>query len=238
MTGLERGTRYLRPALAASAAAALLLSACSGKQRLGQYDFRDRSLGVVTLAPAHPEVLTGASFRIDPEQPRETLIRLGTEIAREASAYQVRSRLDAAAANVDVSGRMGERTLEHAARHLRARPVADARRADYELEVRVRRYGIVAASWTAQAHFLLDANVMLLDGPTGRRIWQRRVQARDPVRMTVVAGGDRTVTNVVSAIALASMSQAEIERALESLADFASDAVVAALVRGLDAARR
>src|SRR5690554_4820268 len=143
------------------ALAALTLPACSNKQRLGEYDFRNRTLAVVTIAPPHPEVFSGASLgRVDPDDAVGLLLRAGSEAVREVSAYRVREKLERAAREVDVSGRMSARVLENGARHLRARPVADPG-ADYELEVRVRRYGIVAASWTEDAYFAIDAAVIL-----------------------------------------------------------------------------
>jgi hypothetical protein len=213
-------------------------SACSSKQRLHQYDFRGRTLGLVAFGPAHPEVLGGMSLRVDTDDPVDALVRIGSEAAREVQAQRVRPRLSEAAARVDVRGRIAARTLEHGARHLRAEPVADPRRADYELEIRIRRYGIVAASWTSPAYFLVDAEMTLLDGGTGRRIWTTRLQQRDRVQPYAFAGGDRTVTNTVTAIALANMSTQEIEHALELLADYAADHMVGRLARGLDAARR
>lgn len=224
---------------AALVAAALVLTVpgCSNKQRLGEYDYRGRTLAVVTIAPPHPEVFSGASFaRVDPNDPIGLVLRAGSEAAREVSASRAREKLDRVARDVDVSGRMSGRTLENAARHLRAVPVTDPR-ADYELEVRIRHYGIVAASWTEDAYFTLDATVTLLDGATGRRIWRTDVRARDPVQVAVVGVGDRSVTNVITAARLAGMSEDEIRRALESLADFAADAVVSSLARGLDDAR-
>jgi len=68
-------------------------------------------------------------------------------------------------------------------------------------------------------------------------IWRTNERSRDPVRVAVVCVEDRSVTNVITAARLANMSEDEIRRALESLADFAADAVVAALARGLDDAR-
>src|SRR5690606_9280773 len=62
------------------------LVACSNKQRLGEYDFRGRTLAVVTIAPAHPEVFSGASFaRVDADDPVELVLRAGSEAVREVS---------------------------------------------------------------------------------------------------------------------------------------------------------
>jgi hypothetical protein len=209
---------------------------CSSKQRLGEYQFRGKTLGIVTFGAAHPEVFGGLSLGVDVDNPVEALVRIGSEAAREVQVQRVRPRMREAAARVDVKARIGERTLQHGARHLRAVPVTHADAVDYEIEVRIRRYGIVAASWTSPAHFLIDAELALLDGSTGRRIWRTRLQERDPVQPFAV--GHRNVTNVVTAVALANMSTEEMERAFELLADYAADHMVARLARGLDAARR
>jgi hypothetical protein len=218
--------------------------ACSSKPRtpppphpLSQYDFRNTTLGVVTIAPPSPELLTGTSLRVDADQPRESLLRIGSDLAREAAARGTRVRLDSAAANVDVSGRMGARALEHSARQLRSNPVEDSSTADFELELRVGTYGIIASSWSAGAHFNIDANMVLLEGDSGRRIWGTRVQATRPVQSSIFSDSE-SVTNVVTATALMQMSTAEIELALESLADFAADAMVEELARALVRARR
>lgn len=119
-------------AVAVVAVAALVSTSCGGsKHRLAEYDFRGRTLAVVTIAPPYPEVLSSTSLDPKTDNPVEAILRVGSEIAREASARRVRARLDSAAKAVDVSGRMGDRALRNAARHLRATPVAEA--GDYEL---------------------------------------------------------------------------------------------------------
>lgn len=215
----------------------VLLAACSSKQRLGEYDYRGRSLAVVSIAPAYPEVLGGAALRVDTDRPIAALLRVGSEVVREVQKHQIRPRLDSAAVRVDVEQRLSERLLDNAARHLRAAPAAEARTADYELEVRIRRYGIVASAWSAPAYFLIDADMTLLDGATGRRIWRGRVQQRDVVR-PYAATGSRTVSNTVSAVALASMSVDDISRQLENLADYAANSMSTYFARSLDQARR
>ncbi len=233
MSGLR-----ISAAIAAVAGIALVASGCGSKHRLAEYDFRGRTLAVVTIAPPHPEVLSGADLDTKSDNPLETIFRIGSEIAREASARRLRARLDSAATAVDVSGRMGERALHNAARHLRASAVTGSGAGDHELEIRVRHYGIVATSWTAGAYFSIDADVFLLDGRTGRRIWNTHVRRRDPVGSSTINADDRSVTNVVTAITLANMSADEIRRALESLADYAADRVVEQLAKSLDGVRR
>jgi len=226
-------------ATAVATLAAAFFAACGGpKHRLHEYDFRGRSVAVATIAPPHPEVVTDADLDIDRENPLGSLLRVGSELVREAEARRLQARMDSAAAAVDVSGRMGRRILQTAARHLRAEPVEDGRAADFEFEVRVERYGIVAASWTSGAYFDFEGDVLLLDGKTGRIVWETHVRARDPVRTGAFGSDERAIDNVVTAVALARMSAGEVERAFESLADYAADAVLRKFTEDLDEARR
>lgn len=210
-----------------------------GTQRLGHYDFRGGTLGVVTLAPAHPEVLgtAPADLRAGGDAV-ESLIRIGSEVAREAEMQRFRSRLSQAAERVAVADRLSERVLDQSSTLLRATPVTGVTAPDYELEIRVRRYGITTGSPRSGTHFVVDADLILLDTRTGRSIWRNEVRARDPVGTRTVAGGDAAVENVVTAVNLARMSTEEIERHLEMLADYAADQMALALARDLDRTRR
>ncbi|HEX7119072.1 MAG TPA: hypothetical protein VF212_09805 [Longimicrobiales bacterium] len=234
------GTRV--PSLTRFAAAlttlALAASACGPKHRLHEYDFRGRTLALATIAPPHPEIDASSDLSVDRDNPLESLLRVGSEIVRESEAEKLQARLDSAAAAVDVGARMAERVHQNAARHLRATPVDDGQTADFELEVRIERYGIVAASWTSGAYFNVEGDVLLLDGKSGRIIWDTHVRAWDPVRATAVGADERAIDNVVTAIALARMSADQIERTFESLADYAADAVLRQFIEDLDDARR
>jgi hypothetical protein len=224
-------------ALLLLAGAAIATSGCSNKQRLPQYDFRDRTLAVVAIAPARPEIFGTAPSRGRSADSAEALLTLGSAIAVEVSARQARPRIDQAATNVNVRDRMSTRVLDGASRHLRAVPVASPTGADFEIEIRIERYGITATSWNTAAQFVLDAELMLLDGASGRRIWKDRVQATSPVR-PLLASGDPAVDGAVTAIAIANMSTEEIQRHLEILADFSADRMLQELVRALDQTRR
>ena len=228
------------PTHAALAAVLLVLLAapgCSNKQRLGEYDFRSRTLGITTIAPAQPQVFSGLALRVDERRPLETIIRVGSGVAREVSVTKVRARLDSAGRRLDVADRMGDRLLRAASRHLRATPVADARQADYELEVRVRHYGIEASSWSSQAYFVIRADMILLDGDTGRRIWKTDVRATDRVDPAVFGRDAEPIAGAVTAWALSQLSAEELQQALEGLADFAADFLAREFVEALDDAR-
>lgn len=213
-----------------------VLAGCGASNRLAQYDFHDHTLAVVTHLPPRPSVATGGDFWVDTRDPVGSFFRAGSALVKEVQAERARARLDSAMYLVDIAGRVADRTLAHSARYLRARPVADDRAADYLLDVRVQEYGIVASSWHADAYFKVEADVLLIDAATGRRIWKGRVKEKDPITPALFAG--RTVFNVVTADALARLSVDEMADALEQLADYAADGITQQLQRDLDRAMR
>lgn len=211
---------------------------CASAGHLAEYDFRDRSVAVVTVAPPHPDVFTDDVVDLDGTDLAGALFRIGTDIVKESQASKARARLDSAAAAVDVAGRMGDRVLQSAARQLRARAVENAGGADYEIELHVKKYGIEADSWDDQANFVLEAEMRLLDAATGQRIWRAKVKERDAVNTSVLGwGASPSLGNVMTARALAGLSAAEMQRAMEGLADYCADRIGERLRKGLDKAR-
>lgn len=225
-------------------AAVLLLfatTACANTGRLGEYDFRDRSVAVVTIAPPRPALLDDWW---DADVPTDqgflaAVAFVGTEIVKDRQMDRAMARVDSAVATVDVSARMSDRVLRRAAAQLRARAVESVDHADFEVELRVKRYGIEADAWDAPARFFVDAEVRILEGPTGLEIWKQRVVERDdiaPAEAEWLLGS--TLGNVVTAASLADLSVSEIEWTLEYLADYSADRMMEKLTRGLEKARR
>lgn len=213
-------------------------SGCASAGRLAEYDFTDRSLSVVTTTPPRPEILSGDDVDLSGESVAGALLRIGTGIAKEVQAGKARARIDSAVVSVDVAGRLADRVLEQGARQLRARPVPDAGAGEYELEVRVRKYGIEADDWDSQARFFMEADVFLLDGASGSEIWKARVKEHEDINRNAWGMEPAGVVNdLVTAGALATLSVQEIERALEYLADYCGDRVVDKLRKGLRKAR-
>jgi hypothetical protein len=218
---------------------ALSLGACAHTGRLAEYDFRDRTVAVVTTAPPHPQVFTGDWFLAEEGEEGgflRALFRLGSEIVREVQADQARERLDEATESVDVADRMAGALLNQAARILRAHPVESVQGSDFEIEVYVASYGIEADSWDSQARFFLEADLFLLDGETGMEIWRAGVDASSPVNPQRWQRGT-TANTVITAAVLASLSVEEMEMALASLADFSAEQLTRRLREALRRAR-
>ena len=213
-------------------------SGCASAGHLAEYEFVDRPVAVVTVAPPKPDVFTEDDFWLGEGGLLEAVVRVAADIAREAQAERARARLDSAVAVVDVSKRMSTRVLEQGARQLRGRAVESVQNADYEIELRVERYGIQADSWDDQAEFVIEAQVLLLDGDSGREIWKSDVDESEPVSSSTLGRAlPDAVGSVVTAGQLASLSVTEMQRALESLADYCADRMVEKLRRGLEKAR-
>jgi hypothetical protein len=231
------GRRALRFGTLAAALAATL-TGCASAGRLGEYDFRDRPVAVVTVAPPRPDVFTDDDFWLGGGSLLEVAVRVASDIARDVQAERARARLDSAVAVVNVPERMGARVLEQGARELRGRAVGDVQEADFEIELRVKRYGIEADSWDDQANFTIDADVLILDGEDRSQIWKAGVNEREAVSSgTLGRALPDAVGGVVTAGQLASLSVAEMARALEALADYCADRMIQKLRSGLEKAR-
>ena len=220
-----------------SASLFLLLSSCASAGRLAEYDFRDRGLAVVSTLPPQPIVVV-EDFDPDEGVGRgwwRALLHWGSEAVRDSQAQGAGEKLAEAAQTVDVSTLMGDEVLERAARLLRARAVPSVQDADFEVEVRVREYGIRAGTWDGQADYFVKGEVLLLDGETGLRIWKDDVDASDAIsRRGWPSGG--TVGNLLTARDLGNLSVEEIQGALAGLAEFAAVKMAERLEAGLEKA--
>ncbi len=215
----------------------VLLAGCATSNRLNEFDFRGAGLAVVTVAPPHPQVFTQDFYQGEEAGWLRSLLRIGSEMARDAQAERAGEKLAEASEEVDVAGLMADRVLERSARLLRARAVESVAEADFELEVRVQEYGIRADSWDSHADIFIHAEVLLLDSSTGTRIWKEGVEARDPINPGRWSGGG-PLGNLITAQALGQLSVAEMREALEDLAVYSADHITAGLEEGLDRSRR
>lgn len=227
---------FLRTAVIPPLMTIFVLGGCASSNRLGSYQYRDHTLAVITSIPPRPDVFTENFFFIDTDRPLQMVLNAGSAIVKEVEAEKARERLDEAMRYVDVSHRVGDRVLDRSALYLRAQAHPNARNADYVLEVRINEYGIEAESWHANAFFSISAEVILIDGFSGRRIWRTGVEERDPISPRLFAG--RTAYNVVTAQALSRLSVDDMIVALEELSDYAADKIIYKLQRDLDRARR
>src|SRR3979411_1682090 len=101
------------------AGALLGLVACGGgRHHLADYDFTDRSLGLVYLAPPSPTLYTGQHGVRASDDVVTAVARVGAGVAKEIEGRRSSARLDSATRRVDVADVLAKRTLERAARYL------------------------------------------------------------------------------------------------------------------------
>ena len=77
---------------------------------------------------------------------------------------------------------------------------------------------------------MINARLLLLDGATGRRIWESQINVRDPVRGSVIGAGP-AANDIITAAVLSSLTVEEIVETLEGLAEFSADRLSARLQR-------
>ena len=216
----------------------LPLVGCASGNLLGQYDYRDSALGVVSDVPPRPDVLSGSLFDVRSSgDPLRDVLRVGARVAREVSAAEVQMKLDSASNRIDVGLELERNAHDRAARYLGADPVSREAEADYLLELIVVDYGVVADAWDAPAEFYVEADAALLDEATGTEIWRAEVGARDPIGPGVV-GAPQEVRDVLTAAVLATLDVDEIVLVLEGLADFSARVITDRLRDDLREARR
>ena len=240
MMQIRRGHPLVpRPATTVLLVLAWLAVGCGSSNILHEYDYRGRTLAVVSELPRAPQVLSGPYFLgRSSGDPVRDLMRIGAGVAREVQAGEVRERLDSAVALVDVGYEMEDAVLERAARYLGARATWDDEEpADFLLELVVVEYGIDAEAWDAAVHVFIEADATLIHVDSGEEIWRREIGARDPLGPAVF-GPRRTVRDVVTAATLASLDVEEIAAALEYLADFSARVITDELRDDLRDARR
>lgn len=192
-----------------------------GGHNLAEYDFADRTLAVVYFGEPIPELWTG-DLDLGADNPLEMVVNAGGRVAREIEGRRARARLDSAASRIDLAERMADRTLERARRYLGTRPVETEAEGDYIMEVDIRRMGLDASG--RAAYLFVRGEAILLDGRTGREIWDADISGRD--RLTPgVWGTTDVVGDIVTVGTLGSVSVDEFERLLTSLTDFVADRI-------------
>src|SRR3989442_5666838 len=107
----------------AIAAALVSLAACGRRHYLAQYQFADRTLGMVYIEPPAPELLHGYYDLRVPENPMQAVVYAGGGVAKEVEPRRARARLDSAGQTLDVAGRVAQRTAERGSPYLGTPPV-------------------------------------------------------------------------------------------------------------------
>jgi ABC-type uncharacterized transport system auxiliary subunit len=207
------------------AVAVVLLSSvgCGRKHHLAQYQFSDRTLGLVYIDPPEPELLHAYLNLNVPRNAVQVVVAAGGEVAKEIQARRASARLDSAVRQVDVAGLLAQRTVARASRYLGTRASSTPESADYVLEVTMRSFGLDARS-SGAAYLYTKAEAVLIDKRTGREIWSEEVHGRE--RLTPYVVGTRNIPgSIITAGTLSTVSVADFAEALDQLVTYTSNLI-------------
>ncbi|HYE96848.1 MAG TPA: hypothetical protein VD962_11625 [Rubricoccaceae bacterium] len=218
---------------------ALALSGCSGTNRLREVDLRGRTVAVMAAIPPHPRVQAGdpGEAAINPYDPIGSAVRVGTAAAKYREARRAQARLDSAASRVDVADRIARQVLAQSADRLGFAPVGAPTDADFLLDLRLADVALVADSFEGATYFVLEGEVLFMNPDNGRLLWRVRLREREVLDASVF-GLPAAAGNVITARALAALSETELTTGLERLADFAAGRITDRLTRDYFRSRR
>lgn len=211
---------------------------CASTNRLDEVTLDEARVAIIAAVPPAPRVQTGPDEAfVNPWDPIGTAARVGTAISKWEEAREAQAKLDSVARGLDVADRVARRFFVQAAEQLAFAPTSRPADADYLLDLRVYDYGLVADSFEGAVFFALEADVLLVDRRTGREYWEQRVRERETLDASIF-GMPTAIGNVVTARALAKLTEAEMRAGLERLADFTADRIAQELRDDYYAARR
>jgi hypothetical protein len=223
--------------LVAVALGLVVLVGCAGNGALAEHRFRGRTLAGSMRAAPEPRVFADYSVRLDRRDPVGSVLGVATSIAKAGSVQKAQARLERALEAVDVPEEIRASAAEECAKVLGCDTVERAGGADYVLSMEIREYGIDATSSGGSTEFRVDLGVVLFGGEDERTIWKARVREETAITPEVFGLGG-SVGNVLSAAALAELSEEEIGRGLMKLARSVAYRVADRLERDLTRARR
>jgi hypothetical protein len=211
--------RFVRMVFFGSIAAAFALSAmsCTSVNRLGEFDVQDRSLAAEMRLPPPPEMDVHYHVNVDFSNPIGMAISFGTNIAKAANAERVDALMREALMAVDVPSIVRDEAYNACLSVLGAVQEESARDADYVLDLEIHRYGVHAGSWAAAVTLRVRMTARLLRNESGEVVWRRDIEV-DRHATPVMFGLDSDLGNVVTAGALASLSEEDLEYGFAELA--------------------
>jgi len=210
------------------------LAGCASTE-LAYYDFESQNMSVDVRVAPDAEVEASYNVTIDPEDPVRTAISIGSSLAKASQVREAEEKLHVAMRDVDIREIVEEELSDFVETSLGSRVVDDRRRADLQLTVEIESYGIDASG--SGVDFQMTAKAILWDPDRSDRVWRGRESVTQPVSPAIF-GLPGAADNVISAVALSEMSEDEIARGIERLAQDAAWEIGVRLEQDIYRARR
>ena len=216
------------PVRLAVLALAVAGSGCGASNALHEVSVDGRDVAVAAAIPPAPRVQSGhpGEGGINPYDPIGSAVRVGTAIEKRKQARRAQARLDSVVAQVDVADRIARQVLAQTAETLRFEPAPRLDGAAYVLDLRIADYALVADSFEGATYFVLEGEILFLDGATGREYWHARLREREVLDGSIF-GMPAALGNVLTGRALARLTPDEMATGLRRLADLTAQRIVA-----------
>lgn len=205
----------------------LAAAGCGASNRLHEVDLNGTSVAVVAAIPPHPRVQGGhpGEGAVDPYDPVGSAIRVGTAAAKYQEAREAQARLDSVVSRIDIADQIARKVLLDSAELLRFVPASHPDAADYIIDLRIIDYSLVADSFEGATFFVLEGEVLLLDPVRAVELWRRKIREREVLSGSMF-GLPAVAGNVITARALSRLSEEDMQRGLDNLADYVATRVV------------
>ncbi|GAB5536359.1 MAG: hypothetical protein Rubg2KO_26080 [Rubricoccaceae bacterium] len=225
--------------IALVALVALAATGCGSSHALHEVAVEGEPIAIAAAIPPAPRVQSGhpAEAGIDLYDPIGSAVRVGTAIHKRKQARRAQARLDSVVAEVDVADRIARQVLATTAQRLRFEPAPQLDDAAYVLDLRIFDYALVADSFEGDTYFVLEGEILFLDGATGRQYWHAHLREREILDGSFF-GMPAALGNVITGRALANLTPEEMATGLNRLADYTAQRIVNRFERDYRDSRR
>lgn len=184
---------------------------------LSPYEFADKALAVEVRVAPGARVDADFFVDLDPNDPIGSVISIGTSIAKAGEVGAAQERLDMAMRTTDIGAIAKDELTAFAELSLGSIVVDRRPDADYYLRVDIDQYGIEADGFGGAVEFRLDGRAELYDQAQRELIWATNLRIREDANPAFF-GLPAAAGNVLSAAALAELTEQDMVNGLESLA--------------------
>jgi ABC-type uncharacterized transport system auxiliary subunit len=200
----------------------LLLAAAAGCTTVNKFDsyrVEGATVSVSMRKPPEPTLDVSYNITLDPRDQLRTALSVGTTILKAYEASEIEPLMIRALSVVDVPGIIETEAYSACLAALDAR--SDDRRfeADYLLDLDIRKYGIDADSPWGAVSLSVRLTARLFHNGSGELVWRRDFSVRKQASPDMFGFGE-IAGNIVSAAALANLSDQDLAKGFEQLADF------------------
>lgn len=204
--------------LTLAALACILLASCTTVNHLERYKFDGATLAADMRLPPEPKLDVHYHVYINSHNPIGTALSIGTNFAKASSAGEAEQKMQQALKAVDVPVIILKETFFGCATALDAKLVDSKRDADFLLDLEINEYGVDANSPGGGVRMQISITARIYDNHRNELAWRRRINRSESANPDMFGLGG-TIGNVMTASALANLSEAQLEKGFRSLAE-------------------